>query len=433
MKVPAIVFGILLASSAAIGCSDTTAPVLPNPPEHVTTTLAAKNKITIAWDARPGAEHIAAYSVYRDGVLLGETAATSFSDSTAPQLITHAYAVASRSSAGVISELSASVSIFAPDATAPHVLSSTPADQAINVAPTTTAQVKFSEPIDSASLNAASFIVKDAVAGTTLPGAVSFVAATRTAVWTPSAPLPAEKRVSVSVTTAVKDTAGNSLAASYSYSFTVRENTPPVVIDYSPQNGATIPMGTFPTVRFSERMGDFTGVRMIDSTSQSVLTTALLYDTLTNVVTVRNVSRVKSFRPYTISVDERALDLAGHPTTSLLKFTVRFGEWQLPEPIARFPDSTAVNVPTNAVITVDFGSPILPVNDYELHMSIRPTASTTPLPSIGIIPSIGTHVTLTPIGMQPSTEYIVALSQFFTDSKGVRQQMDRVWTFRTGN
>ncbi|MDO8501203.1 MAG: Ig-like domain-containing protein [Gemmatimonadaceae bacterium] len=418
----------------AVNCSETTSPSLPNPPDNVSVALASKGQIEVKWAARPKAEQIVSYGVYRDGLKIGDSQTLSFVDSTAPQSATHVYNVSSQSAAGVVSELSVAASIFAPDATPPRVLSATPVDGAVNVSATPLVQVTFSEPMDSASITSSTVTMKDAASGAVLPGIVSYARNTRIATWSASPPLPSERRVITTVTTGVKDVAGNPLAAAHSFAFTVRETVPPVVLEFTPPNGATIPMGTFPTVRFSERMGDLTGLRWIDSTSQSVLTTALLADTITNVVTVRPASRVRSLVPYTISIDERALDRAGNPTTSIMKFTFRYGEWSLPNIVSRFPANGATGVPVSVVMSVELDAPILPVNDYEPRFNIRQTGSSTTLPSFMVFRTFDNQYTLTPTpALQPNTDYTVVFYHFFTDSKGERHEAESVWSFRTGN
>jgi hypothetical protein len=83
------------------------------------------------------------------------------------------------------------------------------------VATTATISVTFSEPVDPSTLTATSFSVT--AGGSTVAGGVAASGATAT--FTPAAPLAAGASYSVVVSTAVKDMAGNPLAAAHAWSF----------------------------------------------------------------------------------------------------------------------------------------------------------------------------------------------------------------------
>ena len=103
----------------------------------------------------------------------------------------------------------------AGDTTAPTVQATSPAAGASAVAATTTISVTFSEPIDPSTLTSASFSV--AVAGSAVAGSVA--ASGPVATFTPAAPLAAGANVTITVSTALKDLAGNPLAAAHNWSF----------------------------------------------------------------------------------------------------------------------------------------------------------------------------------------------------------------------
>jgi len=100
----------------------------------------------------------------------------------------------------------------------PSILRTVPADAAVNVSPASPVRAVFSEPLQEATVDNAAFNV--ACQGVSVAGTVSFAAATRTATFTPAAPLPAGDCIATLTAAAVTDLAGNALNA-FSWSFTV--------------------------------------------------------------------------------------------------------------------------------------------------------------------------------------------------------------------
>lgn len=111
----------------------------------------------------------------------------------------------------------------APDNTAPSILSTIPSSNfmrvnsssnATGVAINSKISAVFSETMNSTTINASTFKIDG------VTGAIAYDSATKTATFTPSAPLKKLKKYSVTVTTGVKDVAGNALAADYKWDFT---------------------------------------------------------------------------------------------------------------------------------------------------------------------------------------------------------------------
>lgn len=102
------------------------------------------------------------------------------------------------------------------DTTAPTVLSTSPASSSRNVAARAPISVTFSRAMDASSLTATTFVVS---AGTTpIAGALSITS--NSATFIPAADLDLNTIYTASVTTDVKDTAGNPLSATYTWQFT---------------------------------------------------------------------------------------------------------------------------------------------------------------------------------------------------------------------
>lgn len=102
------------------------------------------------------------------------------------------------------------------DTTAPQVSNTTPASNAEGIATNAAVSITFSEPMDPATVTTSTFLV----AGTTGPvsGTVTYDGATAT--FTPSILLAINSTYTVTITTAAKDLAGNSLATEHRFTFT---------------------------------------------------------------------------------------------------------------------------------------------------------------------------------------------------------------------
>jgi hypothetical protein len=109
-----------------------------------------------------------------------------------------------------------------PDTTPPTVSSTVPDNTATGVAVGTSITATFSEPILSASVTAASFILNDGIDN--VVGTLSVNGAIVT--FAPSLPLLDNTTYTATITTAVTDLTGNPLAANYSSTFTTSAASP---------------------------------------------------------------------------------------------------------------------------------------------------------------------------------------------------------------
>ncbi|MFL5560189.1 MAG: Ig-like domain-containing protein [Gemmatimonadaceae bacterium] len=98
------------------------------------------------------------------------------------------------------------------DSVKPTVVSTNPANGSSSVPRAATVTVTFSENVDSASVTNAAFSLDNGVTGTIVVNGA-------TATLTPSPGLPASAVVTGTISTAVKDRAGNPLAAPYTFQF----------------------------------------------------------------------------------------------------------------------------------------------------------------------------------------------------------------------
>jgi hypothetical protein len=104
------------------------------------------------------------------------------------------------------------------DLTPPTVVATTPANEESNVAIPFVITVTFSEPVKQGSFGSPSFIVKDA-AGDQVSGTFSFNPDSTQAIFTPSSALLSSTAYEITLTTLIRDLAGNALADGYTFVF----------------------------------------------------------------------------------------------------------------------------------------------------------------------------------------------------------------------
>jgi len=138
------------------------------------------------------------------------------------------------------------------DITPPTVRSTNPGDTATGVGTNSKLVANFSEVVNPATCTATTFTL--ARAGTPISGTVSCVG--KTATFTPTGNLAPLSTHTATLTTGIKDLAGNALAASATWNFTTgagADGTAPTVTSTDPADtGTSVPVSNNITATFSE-------------------------------------------------------------------------------------------------------------------------------------------------------------------------------------
>jgi hypothetical protein len=100
-----------------------------------------------------------------------------------------------------------------------QIVQTNPVDGATNVTTNTKVAVTFSKAIDPSSVNAASFFVGDNTTGVDVSGLIQVDSSNITATFVPSRPLASGHSFSATLTTAIKNLAGNHLIGSSNFGF----------------------------------------------------------------------------------------------------------------------------------------------------------------------------------------------------------------------
>jgi hypothetical protein len=189
----------------------------------------------------------------------------------------------------------------------PIVVSTDPANGAINVALNKIITATFSTVMNPATINATSFIVK--TGSTVVPGTISYSG--MTAVFTPTTPLLPSTVYTGTITTGAKDTAGNAMGANYNWSFLT--GSVPLVVSTDPANTATgVPLNKKITATFNQVMDPTT----INSTTFTLYNgTSPVAGTVTYSGTTATFTPAVNLNPstvYTATITTGAKNTAGN-------------------------------------------------------------------------------------------------------------------------
>jgi hypothetical protein len=200
----------------------------------------------------------------------------------------------------------------AADTTAPTVISTVNDDGATNVATNTRIAATFSEAMNPLTITTVTFTLKQ---GTTpVSGTVTYSGVT--AVFAPTSTLASNTEYTITITTGVKDLAGNAMASNYVWSWTTGaapDTAAPTVSATVPLNAASsVSINSAMTATFSEAMNPLT---------ITTSTFALKHGATAVSGTVTYVGLKATFRPaanlapatvYTATITTGAKDLAGN-------------------------------------------------------------------------------------------------------------------------
>ncbi len=245
-----------------------------------------------------------------------------------------------------------------PDPVPPTVVSTSPGCGASEVLVSTNAiNVVFSKPMDPATITGTSFTVTGP--GTTpISGAVSYTAASNTARFTPTGPLPLNTFITITVTTAVKSATGTAMAANFVCGFTTV--VPPTVISTTPACGVTgVPVGISPiNVVFSRAMDPTTinGASIaVTGPSTTPISGTVSFVPATNTAQFTPASALPFNTRITITVTTDVKSTSGTPMQA--NFVCGFTTVAAPIPptvTALAPSCGATGVPISNKIAVTF-------------------------------------------------------------------------------
>jgi hypothetical protein len=248
-----------------------------------------------------------------------------------------------------------SASFTTEDVTPPVVLSTSPSNGAVDVLVNSNITVTFSEAMNAATITGSTITLKVTATSAPVAGAVTYNATTNVATFTPTAALPGSTGYTVTVTTGVKDVAGNSMGSAFTSSFTTADITPPTVISTSPASGSVgVLINSVVTVTFSEAMNPATintsTITLKRGPAPDVDEGTVSYDPATRTATFTPTYELLYNSPYTITVTTGVTDVAGNHLAS--NFTATFQSIQYVFSVPYFRGTTTIANDTQPQIHV---------------------------------------------------------------------------------
>ena len=313
-----------------------------------------------------------------------------------------------------------------PDTTAPTVVSISPINNATDVAITTTISAVFDEALDCATVNDANFLVND---GAAVIGTVS--CSENTATFVPNASLSNNTIHAVSVTTGMKDLAGNALAANVDWSFTTivgADSTAPTVISTTPVNGAAnIAVDSNITAVFSELLNCATITTGSFSLDGAIGTVSCLNGT----ATLTPNSNLAYNTTYTATLTTFVEDPIGNNlfADNTWSFTtIAAPDVTGPTVSSTVPVNSSVNIATETIPTVIFDEALdcSTVNDISFTLSGTTSGSV-----VGNVSCSGNSASFTPsTNLKFGEVYTASLTTSITDLIG-NPMTASDWSFTT--
>ena len=201
----------------------------------------------------------------------------------------------------------------------PTVVSTIPANTAIDVPLNQTVSATFSKAMNPATINSTTFTLTGP--GTTpVTGLLAYAAVGNTLTFNPTANLPASTVFKATITTGAKDLTGTALASNYVWTFTTGSSvavTPPQIVSTIPANGATgVPLNQAVSATFSEAMNPLTittGTFQLTGPGATTIAGTVAYDAIDFIATFTPTLALTASTTYTATVTNGATDLAGNP------------------------------------------------------------------------------------------------------------------------
>ena len=326
---------------------------------------------------------------------------------------------------------------IAADTTAPTVTSTIPLDVASGVARNANITAKFSEAMDAATITNSTFTLKQGASAVT--GVVSYAGTTAT--FNPTSNLLASKPYTATITTGVKDAAGNALAANKVWSFTTgatTDSTAPTVSSTSPIDTASgVAANANITATFSEAMNaaSITTATFTLMQGASSVSGTVAYSGTT--ATFNPTSNLAASTVYTAKVFAGVVDLSGNALAANKVWTFTTGiaaDNTAPTVSSTLPADVDTGVAVGSAVSATFSEAMdastISTDTFTLQRTGPPLGTLLGGTVAYDVPS--KVATLTPTSALVSgTNYTATITTGAKDQAGNALAANKVWTFTT--
>ena len=315
----------------------------------------------------------------------------------------------------------------------PRVSSTNPVDTASGVSLNKTIDAIFNEAMNPATINSLTFTITK---GTTpIAGVITYAGTTAT--FSPTNNFLPGTKYTGTITSGVKDPAGNSMVSDYVWNFTTGAGpdiTAPTVISTDPANAATsVALNKKISATFSEAMDSLS-----TTTSFTLVNTTLGGTSVNGSISYSGGTAI--FSPsgnlapnttYTGTITTGAKDVTGNALAS--KYVWNFttgGDVTPPTVIATDPLNTATGIALDKKITATFSEAMNPLTMNITTVVLQQGTMVV----LGTATYSGTTVTFSPSGnLAASTTYTVTVTTGAKDLAGNSLANNYVWSFTTAS
>src|ERR1700730_15106459 len=307
--------------------------------------------------------------------------------------------------------------------TPPRVTSVTP-PAGSTVANNAVITATFSKAMIPATINTSTFTLSSG--GASVSGQVTYIAATNSATFQPSASLAPGTTFTATIATKASDTFGNALAASFVWRFTTGA---PTIISTVPANGASaVPVNTLVSATFSEAMNPATiGAATFTVTGPGATSVAGVVSYAGTAATFTPTAVFANSTLYTATITTGAKDLTGVPLAADIVWT--FTTAPPPTVVSTVPANGAAAVAVNTTISATFSQAMNAASINGATFTVTGPGAT---PVAGVVTYAGTTATFTPtVALATSILYTATITTGAKDPTGAPLAANFVRTFTT--
>jgi Ice-binding-like/Bacterial Ig-like domain len=307
----------------------------------------------------------------------------------------------------------------------PTVISTNPADSAVNVVLNKIITARFSGPMDSLTLTTTTFTLKQGA--TVISGTVSYNDTVAT--FTPSANLLPGSIYTATITTGAKNTTGTPLANNYVWTFTTGVLVAPAVISTSPLNNDTgVVLNKVVTATFSVPMDPATLTAATFTLKNGVNTVAGVITYAGSTASFTPSSALAPNTTYTATITTGAKNVPGTPLANNFVWTFRTISVPAPSVVSTDPLNNATAVVLNKVVTATFSVPMDPLTLTAATFTLKQGVTSI----AGVVTYSGSTASFTPSSpLLANTVYTATITTGAKNVPGVALLANYAWVFTT--
>ena len=309
----------------------------------------------------------------------------------------------------------------------PSIISTIPANNAVNVSLDNDISATFNMAMDPLTINALTFTLK--AGNAPVVGTVSY--SNNTAVFNPTGKLIANTTYTAMISTTARNTAGAALATNYIWTFTTATPTTPTVITTSPENEEeNVALNKAITATFSVPMDVTTlnGASFKLKRGNTIVAGTTTYNTSTSTATFTPSSLLNPSTEYTATITTNAKNTEGTSISEDYVWSFTTVGPAVPFVLSTDPINNATGVELNKIVKATFSVPMDPLTLNASTFTLKNGATTV----AGVISYTGSTVSFDPaVDLMPNTTYTATITNGAKNVAGTAMANNFTWSFTT--